>query len=286
LTTTAHFEQVLPAASGLATVAVAASVLASDPPTRAVLSARLLGGCWVTVDHRPVPLANSRRTRALLAFLVDRGTRPVPRDVLMEVFWPGSSPDAARNSLHVAMHALRKALAQAWDGCVVECRGDTYRLSDTIDVWSDVDELERRCELGALASADGRLDEAVAEYETGLALYGGEFMADDPYLEWAVTRREELRLRAIDCAEQLSELQLRRGDLRRALASSSQVLREEPCHEPAARRLMVAYARLGQPHMALRLYEHIVQVLGRELGVAAAPETEALAERIRRRLPV
>jgi DNA-binding SARP family transcriptional activator len=286
MTTTVHLEQVLPDASGLATAALAAAVLRSDPPGRTMLSARLLGGCWVTIDHRPVPLAKSRRTRALLAFLVDRGARPVPRDLLMDVFWPGSSPDAARNSLHVAMHALRKALAQAWTGSVVECRGDTYRLSEAIDVWSDAAELERRCELGALAAAAGRLDEAVAEYETGLALYGGEFMADDPYLEWAVARREEVRLLAVDCAEQLGELHLRRGDLRRALASSSQVLREEPCHEPAARRLMVAYARLGQPHMALRLYEHIVQVLSRELGVAAAPETEALADRIRRRTPV
>jgi DNA-binding SARP family transcriptional activator len=291
--TTAHLEQILPAQSGLDAVAtataatVAATVLASaGPPARTVLSARLLGGCWVTIDHRPVPLANSRRTRALLAFLVDRPSRPVPRDVLMDVFWPDSSPDAARNSLHVAMHGLRKALAQAWDGPVIECRGDTYRLSDAVEVWSDAAELERRNELGALAAADGRLDDAVAEYETGLALYGGEFMADDPYLDWALTRREELRLPAGDCAEQLSELHLRRGELRRALAISSQVLREEPCHEPAARRLMIAYARLGQPHMALRLYERIVGLLGRELGVAAATETEALADQIRRRTPV
>jgi SARP family transcriptional regulator, regulator of embCAB operon len=286
MTTTAHLEQALPASPGLDTEAMAAAVFASQAPARAVLSARLLGGCWVTIDHRPVPLGNSRRTRALLAFLVDRGPRPVPRDLLMEVFWPESSPEAARNSLHVAMHGLRKALAQAWRGAVVECRGDTYRLSEVIDVWSDAAELERRSELGAIATADGHLDEAVAEYETGLALYGGEFMADDPYLEWAMPRREELRLRAVDCAEQLSELHLRRGDLRRALAISSQVLREEPCHEPAARRLMIAYARLGQPHMALRLYGQIVQVLGRELGVAAAQETVALADQIRARTPV
>ncbi len=44
--------------------------------------------------------------------------------------------------------------------------------------------------------------------------------------------------------------------------------------------------RLGQPHMALRLYERIVRVLGRELGVAAAAETEALAGQIRSRTPV
>ena len=43
-----------------------------------------------------------------------------------------------------------------------------------------------------------------------------------------------------------------------------QVLREEPCHEPVARRLMVAYARLGQPQMALRQYERIVEVLDPE----------------------
>ena len=247
-----------------------------------MLSARLLGGCWV-IDRRPVLLANSRRTRALPRALVDRGRDPSLAHLLMEVFWPGSSPDAARNSLHVAMHALRKALAQAWDGSVVECRGDTYRLSDTIDVWSDVAELERRCELGALAAADGRLDEAVAEYETGLALYGGgEFMADDPYLEWAVTRREELRLRR----------RLRRATQRAAtapgrppprLASSSQVLREEPCHEPAARRLMVAYARLGQPTWPCASTSTSSRS-SRELGVAAA-ETEALADRIRRRSP-
>src|SRR5262245_60905518 len=127
MTTTVHLEQVLPAASGLATAAVAVPVLTSDPPTRTVLSARLLGGCWVTIDHRPVPLAAGRGTRALLSFLVDRGAGPVPRGLLMDVFWPGSSPDAARNSLHVAMHALRKALSQAWKGSVVECRGDTYR---------------------------------------------------------------------------------------------------------------------------------------------------------------
>ena len=123
--------------------------------TRPVLSARFLGGFWVTIDHVAVPLGSSRRTRALLAFLIDRGARPVPRDVLMEAFWPASTPEAARNSLHVAMCGVRKALAQVWTGVVIECRGDTYRLSDEIDVWTDVAELERRCDQAALVSVGG-----------------------------------------------------------------------------------------------------------------------------------
>ena len=128
--------------------------------------------------------------------------------------------------------------------------------------------------------------EAMGDYEAALALYGGDFLADDPYLEWALDRREELRLRAVTCAERLSELHLEQGDLHRALAVCTQVLREEPCHEPVARRLMVTYARLGQPHMALRQYERIVGILARELGVTPAPETVALADAVRRRLPV
>jgi DNA-binding SARP family transcriptional activator len=255
-------------------------------PEGAVLSAHFLGEFRVAINHMPVPLGTSRRTRTLLAFVIDRAPRPIARDLLMEVFWPASTPDAARNSLHVAIRAVRKALSHSWPGVVIECRGDTYRLAESVSLWTDVAELERRSEWAAEASARGCDDEAMQHYEAALALYGEEFLADDPYLEWAVDRREEIRLRAVTCAERLSALHLERGDLRRALVVSSQVLREEPCHEPVARRLMVAYARLGEPHMALRQYERIVDVLDRDLGVEPAPETVALADGIRRRLPV
>jgi SARP family transcriptional regulator, regulator of embCAB operon len=259
-------------------------VVAARPgATRTALSARFLGPFQVTLDHRAVALGTSRRSRVLLAYLLDRAATPVPRDVLMEVFWPDSTPAAARNSLHVALCAVRKALATTWPGSVIERRGDVYQLSDQIELWTDVAEVERRCELGAVAAMAGRLDDAVEEYEAARALYGGDFLADDPYLEWALERREDCRFRALMCAERLSELHLELGHLREAVALCTHVLREEPCHEPVARRLMVAYARLGQPHMALRQYERIVHELQRDLGVPAAPETDALAEAVRRR---
>jgi DNA-binding SARP family transcriptional activator len=255
-------------------------------PARSTLSARFLGSFDVAVNSRPVPLGTSRRNRALLAFLIDRGARPTPRDVLMNVFWPDAAPDAARNCLHVAMSGVRKSLARAWTGPVIEFRGDTYRLSGDIDVWSDVSELMERCARAAEAAAAGRVEEAIGDYERALGLYRGEFLADDPYLEWAQSRREELRLRAVTCADRLSELHLAQGDLHRTLEVSAHVLREEPGHEPVARRLMVTYARMGQTHMALRQYERIVDFLSRQLGVAPAPETVALADGIRRRVTV
>ena len=84
---------------------------------------------------------------------------------------------------------------------------------------------------------------------------------------------------ALGCAERLSELYLELGNVRETEALCNHVLREEPCHEPVARRLMLAYARLGQPHMALREYDRIVHELDRDLGVRAAAETVALPRR-------
>jgi DNA-binding SARP family transcriptional activator len=261
------------------------AALAARPRAGTVLSAWFLGSFRATLDHRPVAL-RSRRTRVLLAYLVDRSQVPVPRDVLMDAFWPRSTPAAARNSLHVAMWALRRDLAAAWPGSVVECRGDVYRFSDEVVLRTDVAEMAQRCDRGAAAAAAGRLTEAVEEYEAARALCRGAYLADDPYLEWALQRRDDLRLRALGCAERLSELYLELGDLRETEALCTHVLREEPCHEPVARRLMLAYARLGQPHMALREYDRIVHELDRDLGVQAATETVALAEAIRGRLTV
>ena len=57
-------------------------------------------------------------------------------------------------------------------------------------------QVSRKCVSGtchwqaALVSSEGRTGDAIADYEAALALYGGEFLADDPYLEWALGRRE------------------------------------------------------------------------------------------------
>jgi hypothetical protein len=69
----------------------------------AVLTAHFFGTFRVSVDGTPVDTASSRRTRNVLAYLLAHRRAAVPRDVLMEVFWPAAAPDAARNSLHVAL---------------------------------------------------------------------------------------------------------------------------------------------------------------------------------------
>jgi DNA-binding SARP family transcriptional activator len=161
-----------------------------------------------------------------------------------------------------------------------------YRLADGVTLWTDVAAFEARAAEGEAALAAGHTDEALDHVAAACTLYRGDLLAGDPYLEWAHRRREDLRLLAVTCWERRCQLLLDRGDLDGAVAAALAVLREEPCHEPVTRRLMVSYARLGQPHRALRHYERIVETLGRVFGAAPAPETETLAACIRRRTPV
>jgi len=64
-------------------------------------------------------------------------------------------PAAARDSLNVAVHGLRRAFRASASGPVVVLDGGAYRLDPTVRLWLDVDEFE-------LHAADGRRREEVA----------------------------------------------------------------------------------------------------------------------------
>jgi hypothetical protein len=61
-----------------------------------------------------------------------------------------------------------------------------------------------------------------------------------------------------------------------AIESARRSIQLDPFHEPAHRRLMQKYARVGQRAGALPQYRECVQTLERELGIASSAETNAL----------
>jgi DNA-binding SARP family transcriptional activator len=63
----------------------------------------------------------------------------------------------------------------------------------------------------------------------------------------------------------------------------AKMLAVDPCNEGAHRMLMRCYARLGQPQLAQRQYQTCIQVLNRQLGIPASPETTELYRQIVRR---
>ena len=279
---------------------VAAAPAAPAPPDRSAgnhelprpgtppdtLTVHLLGNLRVTVDDVPVTSWPSRRGRALLLYLlVHRDPWPT-REALMEEFWPGAAPDAARNSLNVAVHGLRRALRAATDASVVRFEDGHYRLDPEVRLWLDVEEFERHVECGRELEKTGDPTAATAECELAASLYQGDFLAEDPYEEWAVLTRERLRLAYLDTLERLSHLYFTQAQYASCAALCQRILERDPCREDAHRRLMRCYSRQGQTHLALRQFRACADSLRDELGVEPAPTTAVLHERIRRREPV
>ena len=111
-----------------------------SPPELAV---HLLGALCVAVGGVAVQDWPSARCRSLFGYLLTHREPWPPREVLMEVFWPGSSPEASRNSLNVAIHGLRRTLRSITDTPILVHGGGAYRINDDLRLWLDVEEFDR-----------------------------------------------------------------------------------------------------------------------------------------------
>jgi DNA-binding SARP family transcriptional activator len=253
---------------------------------QAEVSVHLLGPMSVVIDDAPVDEWSSARIRSLFGYLLTHRQPWPAREVLMEVFWPEKSPKASRNSLNVAVHGLRRALREARDVPVIVYSGGTYRLHPGVHLWLDVEEFDRLVERGRLHEDMGETDQATAAYEFATGLYRGEFLADDPYDDWAALIRERLRLAYLDTLGRLSNLHFNAGRYAASANLCQRIIEQDPCREDAYRRLMRCYSRQGQPHLALIQYRACVRTLESELGVEPDVATVTLHNQIRRHEPV
>ena len=137
---------------------------------------RTLGGFGVFHDGSEVPLAawGSRRARTLCKRLAASAGEPVPREQLIELLWPDElDPAPLPARLSVQLSTVRRLLG----GGVIADR-DSVRL-DLREVELDLADL-----LCALRDGD---DERAA------TLYGGEFLPEDVYADWAAAPRDRAR---------------------------------------------------------------------------------------------
>jgi DNA-binding SARP family transcriptional activator len=248
------------------------------------MTAHLLGELRVAFQDRPVEIWSSGRGRAVFEYLLVNRHSKVRRDRLMSVFWPEASSDAARNSLNVAIHGLRQSLrAAVGDTPVVIHQDQAYFIEPTLDIWVDVEVFEEQLKSAHQHLASAEFAQAEAAFEAATWLYQGEFLAGDPYEEWAMVTREHLRLGYLDALDRLGALRLNSGDYAGCVAACLKLLACDNCREDAHCRLMRCYSRQGQVQLAIRQYHSCAAALRTELDVAPAQATTELFDCLRRR---
>jgi DNA-binding SARP family transcriptional activator len=209
-----------------------------------------------------MPAPATKKIRALLVYLALQRRTDVPRERLIETFWPDAEPDRARDSLKTALSSIRRSLAAsgADPDAVLETSKSTVRWTAETSV-----DAEEFLALAAGAGEDAR--------RNALQLYAGDFL-DDDFQEWAVAERE----RIADAYEHLL-IRLLRDDPDPELAR--RLLARNPFHEEAYAALIDAELLAGRSIAAAGHVERCRAALA-ELGASPSESFERRYGALRR----
>jgi DNA-binding SARP family transcriptional activator len=213
----------------------------------------------------------SARPRELLIFLITHPEGCTKEQVGL-AFWPDASAAQVRNSFHVTLHRLRRALAHPeW----VITANERYRLDPSLKTQFDVEQFEKEMARGLKTVTAG---DALM---TGLARYRGDFLEGEAAGDWHLEYRERLQRLYIDGLNLQAGRWLEAGQLSEAVYACRRILARDEIHEEAWRRLMTCYARAGERAQALRAYQHLADLLKREFDAEPDAATRAVLKEIR-----
>lgn len=250
---------------------------------RLTLAAHLLGSFKLSIDDILLDQIPGGNSGVLLKYLLHHRKRSVPREELMELFWPAADPDSTRNRLNVIMSKVRKAIRTITDFDVILYDSDQYSLNTELLLWVDVDEFESTLAEATYMENAGETMHAISLLEIAVNLYQGDYMQEDIYEEWTVLTRERLRLANLDALYRLSRHYFEQEQYAACASLCRSILEHDNCREDVHCLLMRCYARQGQYHLGLRQYQYCVEILRRELDVKPADSTVALYEQLRKR---
>lgn len=202
-----------------------------------------------------------RQAQTLLKLLLAYRGQTLSKDELCEHLWPGEDPEQTQGRLYVLVHDLRQALEpDPSQPQVVLREGEGYRFAPQVPYFLDVEHFE-----ALLRQAECQEGAAALElYRQALALYKGDFLADEPYADWAELERSYLRERAVGAWFRVAKIALVLGQPHEALEAYRRILTLDPWREEAYVGLIETLLQTGQEAKARDLYAQYRTRMDRE----------------------
>ena len=226
-----------------------------------------------------VPHKNWQKRKAKLLFeiLALHPLNELHREELIEKLFPDSDEKSANAGFYRILYAARKALEPERSSYASSnyllSEGQLIKLTASGGLWIDAKEFEQKAREG-LKRNDRYL------LETAAKLYQGDLLADEPFEEWIINRREGLKRLFHSVLRRLAESAEKQGDTEEAHFWLDRILQHEPVDEDAHCAKMQLYLKQGKRSLALLQYEKCREILKRELSVEPDEEIERLREEI------
>jgi DNA-binding SARP family transcriptional activator/Tfp pilus assembly protein PilF len=226
-----------------------------------------------TGDGAPI-VFQTRKVRALVAFLAIHAGDAQSRDRLARLLWDDGTDAAARANLRKGLSRLRQALPETARPCLcLEKDLVTFRTHEI-----EVDVLQVRALVAAATPAS--LEHAIEHY-------GGEFLegfaqCGEPFEEWMMAERRRYAEMHHYALRRLLDHHILTGSIDSAIQLALRLCVLDPLQESVYRTLIRLYLSQGRTGSALDQYHACRDILDRELGIAPSSETERLKAAILR----
>ena len=252
------------------------------PPAPAVavdtLRVLALGPLQVFVGSEAIDTTvwGSARPRELLVYLLMHPDGRTKEQVGL-AFWPEASAAQLRNSFHVTLHRLRKALRNPdW----ITLTNERYRVDPEVIAEFDVTEFERDV-VAARRAVKRKEDGAIGMLDRVLARFRGDFLDGEPAGDWHLEHRDRIQRLFVDALMELGDHQADEHRYQKAADAYRRVLARDDLNEDATRALMRCHAKVGDRSQALKLYQRFSERLRKELDAEPDEDTRELAEELR-----
>jgi len=190
----------------------------------AILRVRMLG--TLTFEYQGNTLPHPKgKLLSIWVYLLLYPRRSIPRDTLIETFWPGVSRESGRNSLHNAMCKLRKFL-KSWDPEreFIQLAHDCYSFSPEIQVITDVCQFTQALNQGKQWEHRGNTSAALEQYKYAAKVFSGPFFPQNQQDDWVVDENEHLRENYLFALDRLSNYYSNNGTPALAITYCQKIL--------------------------------------------------------------
>lgn len=228
-----------------------------------------------------IPGSAPKKSKALFAYLLQRGERGARADQLAELLWRDEPDESVKRSrLHHAIAMLRKTLGGRE---FVPRTGEYYSLVPPSGTWIDIASFEQLCHRAKVLAKTGQSDGAIALLDAADQLFSGDLFEDIPpefaeseTEDWIIPRRIWLREMALKVQRDKAEILRGKGRLHEALECCQKALAMDPTCEIAHAEAMRIFSAQKRPEAITRQFRQYRAALNVVEAEFDSPELEEL----------
>jgi DNA-binding SARP family transcriptional activator len=241
----------------------------------------LLGKFQIFWADQPFDVVHGRKQQELLGYLLVHRDRPLPREMIADVFWGEYPTERSRKYLRQAIWLLQSSLKQLCPDApeILLVEDHWIQVNPRASFKLDIAEFEEACS-DCREIAPSAIDVPHLEMLKAAATLYHSDLLEGWYSDWCLFERERLQNEYLGLLERIIECCHRLQDYQLGLEYAQKALYLDPFAERIHYQIMHLQHASGRRAEALRQYKRCEQLMREEMNASPSPQVQALYQQI------